>query len=142
MVEAWGTGRKDYSQNIEESVIPIIRSYQVNAYEYGEFDLDPNEQEDIEVSMDFSEDASCHFIAVLEVTVDANVLISLEILSGAVTFGSRFGYQSIAFYFPPKLGLSEITLRIKNYSDIAVIGLYCYNGVQGTEKIMPIPVSE
>ena len=139
-VSSWGTGRVDYSQNVEESVVPIIRSYQVNAYAVEEFTLDAGEEEDVVITLPFSEDAESHFIAFINVSVDANVLISVAIRSAGSNFIREFAYQNVEVQLPQTLGLSEVTLRIKNHSDISIRGIYSHNGVQGTEKIMPTPV--
>jgi len=138
-VERWGTGRRDYSNNVEETVVPIIRSYQATATAYETFTLNPGEEKDIDVTLSFTEDANNHFIAHIDITVDANVLIEAKILSAGYTFISLYGYQKIEFDIPQSLGLSEVTLRVKNHGDVTVNGAYSHSGVQGTEKIMPIP---
>lgn len=38
MVESWGTGRKDFSENVEYSTEPIIRSYQNTYTSYTEYE--------------------------------------------------------------------------------------------------------
>jgi len=140
MVKSWGTGRKDYSNNVEMSVVPVARSYQINATAHKTFTLGPGEEKEIEIPMEFAEGAECHFVFHINVTVDANVLIGVEIWSGGIRFITEQGYQEVNIDIPQGLGFSEITLKIKNYGDIAVNGAYSHNGVQGTEKIMPTPV--
>lgn len=142
MVTTWGTGRKDYSSNVEGSVLPVIRSYQVNATAYETFTLAAGETKDVPITMDFSPGAASHFIFHIDVTVDANVLIVAEIHTVAVDVGdvivtTEQGYQQIRIDSPQGLPLSTMTLRITNYGDVAVKGAYSHNGVQGTEKIMP-----
>jgi len=139
LVEAWGTGRKDYSANIEATVVPVARSYQVNAYAYTEFTLDAGEEKEIDIPMTFSEGSKNHFIFYICVTVDANVLIGVQIWSGGLEFISKQGYQKVEIWIPQGLGLSEVTLKVKNYSNISIKGAYSHNGVQGSEKIMPTP---
>lgn len=139
VVEAWGTGRRDYSDNVEETVVPIIRSYQSVATAYETFTLNPGEQKDITVDLDFTESSENHFIAHIDVTVDANVLIGIEVISADRTFILLYGYQKIELDIPQSLGLSEVVLRVKNYGDVTVNGAYSHSGVQGTEKITPIP---
>lgn len=141
-VKLWGTGRKDYSTNVEESVIPIVRSYQVNAHAIEQFELDSGEEKDVEVELPFSPDAKCHFIFHIDISVDANVLIGTEIWSEGVKFISGFGYQAIEIDLPQSWGISEITLKIKNYGGVKVKGAYSHNGVQGTEDIMPILIED
>lgn len=139
MVTSWGTGRRDYSENVEMSVIPVARSYQLNATAYETFTLTANEQQDIPIDMTFSGNAENHFIFYINVTVDANVLIKVEIWSDGVRFTSEQGYQEVNIYIPQGLGLSDVTLRVQNLGDVSVSGAYSHNGVQGTEKIMPTP---
>ena len=134
-----GVGRKDYSATVEESVVPIIRSYQVNAIAMEQFSLDPGEEKDIDITMIFSASAANHFIGHIDITVDANVLLSTIILSAGLIFFTEYGYQKVLINIPQTLGLSEVTLRITNYGDVAVNGAYSHNGVQGTEEIMPTP---
>lgn len=133
-----GVGRKDYSVTVEESVVPIIRSYQVNATAMEQFSLDPDEEKDIVITMDFSPSAANHFISRIDITVDANILLTTRVLSGGITFFTEYGYQKVEINIPQTLGLSEVTLRIKNHGDVAVNGAYSHNGVQGTEEIMPV----
>jgi len=140
MVEEWGTGRRDYSTNVEESVVPIIRSYQINATAYETFTLSPGEQKEIDISMTFEAGAASHFISHIDISVDANVLIYAEIWSGSSPFIFRYGYQCLEIDIPQTLGLSSVKLKIKNYGDVSVNGAYSHNGVQGSEKIMPYTV--
>jgi hypothetical protein len=138
-VEAWGTGRVDFSDNVESSVIPIIRSYQLNAYASQDFTLAAGATSDYVIPMTFSPDAACHFIAAIEVSVDKNVLIGVSIYTNvSLCFGTEYGYQQVIINYLQLLGLSNATARITNYSDFPVNGSYFHHGVQGTEKIMPI----
>jgi len=135
-VQSWGTGRVDYSQNVEQSVIPIIRSYQVNATAYKEFTLASGEESEETITLTFSEDAKNHFIGEAIITANANVLLSAEMWSRGNQINSTYGYQKIRIYFPQTLALSDLTIKIKNHSAISAKCTYLHNGVQGTEDIM------
>jgi len=139
MVVNWGTGRKDYSSNVEMSVVPTARSYQVNAYASSTFTIAASSTSSITPTMDFSTGASNHFVFNIDVTVDANVLIGADIYSGGLLHLSRQGYQNININIPQGLPTSDLSLIVTNFSDRIISGAYSHNGIQGTEKIMPIP---
>ena len=138
MVITWGTGRKDYSANVEMSVVPTARSYQVNAIASSTFSLGGYEIKNIAIPMEFSPGAANHFIFNINVTADANVLIGVDILSEGQEFITEQGYQEVNINIPQGLGLSELTLVATNYSSSSINMAYSHNGVQGAEKIMPI----
>lgn len=138
MVLSRGTGRKDYSTDVQSSVIPIIRSYQVNATHLESFTLTAGQTKTIPLSLSFSTGSANHFVFTWNVSVDANVLIRATITSNGLSFGTYFGYGSIDVPIIQGLGLSQISLIVTNYSNVSVNGYYSHNGVQGTETIMPI----
>lgn len=139
MVVSRGTGRKDYSQDVQASVVPIIRSYQSNATHYEGFTLAASETKSLSLDLSFSAGSANHFIFMWGVSVDANVLIRATMTSNSLNFGTYFGYQRIDVPIEQGLGLSEITVTVQNLSDVALNGYYTHNGVQGTEAIMPTP---
>jgi len=135
-VESWGTGREDYSESVEQSVVPIIRSYQVNATAYKEFTLAADTESEEEITLDFSTGAKNHFIGSGCISANANVLLSAEIWSRGLQISSMYGYQNIKINFPQTLALSNLTIKVKNHSAISVKCTYYHNGVQGTDDIM------
>ena len=142
-ISSWGTGRKDYSRNVEESVVPIIRSYQVNAWATEEFTIAAGVTSTLTPTMTFSTGSSSHHISELFVTADANVLLGLDAKIVESDGDERsvwqgFGYQNIVVPIDVTWGVSEIRCYITNYSDISIKGAYGHVGVQGTEKIMAV----
>lgn len=112
-INVWGTGRKDYSENIEESVISIARSHQyrvhsaiiydLRAYDWATIDVEPI-IEGIVISPILEN--YDHLWYTIEVAFDANVLIKgyavlYNSTAGTVTrLMGKFGYKKIRFEFP------------------------------------------
>ena len=61
------------------------------------------------------------------------------IVSRGVYFCTYYGYQNVDLNIPKGLGLSEVNLYVKNYVTNYLDGFYYHEGVQGTEKILPVP---
>lgn len=116
MIKTWGVGRKDYSVNIEESVIPIARSHQYRAFSTIEADLTPYDWMTIDMEAIFG------LIVVYalppappyynyseytaEVEFDANVLIKAYWGMCNPDIGvfdekqCKYGYGKVKFIFP------------------------------------------
>lgn len=135
--EKWGTGRRDYSVAVEESVQPTIRGYQANATSMKQFTLNAGEQKEIDVPMDFREGAESHNIARATVSTDANVLIGVGLWfpGGTYPFLAEYGYQTVEIEIPMSLGISDMSAKITNHGDIAVNAAYSHNGLQGLQEI-------
>jgi len=113
-VEAWGTGRRDYSSNVELSVIPVARSHQTRRNTTTVWDLTPYSF----ITID-KEDVYGRFVLyaplignkdyvlyTASLTYDAHVLIKAAF--GLVNteewigyrFQEKYGYGSVTFKFP------------------------------------------
>jgi len=140
VVEAWGTGRRDYSSNTEASVDPTPRSYQTTATCVFDEYISAKHYIEKTVELDFAENADTHHIHYLSVTADTNVLIAVVLYdeNGEMVF-QDFGYQIIEHEFPHGIPVKEITVAIYNYSNEDIHVIYSHNGVQNTKTMRPNP---
>jgi hypothetical protein len=144
MAANWGTGRRDYSLSVEESTEPVISSWQSNATVLKTFTVAANTQETITIPFTFATGAANHNINKFIISVDANVLIGVELWTSTTSWAllTEFGYQTVEIDTPMTLPLSELILKVYNYSNIAVNGVYSHCGVQGKSSIMSRTVGE
>ena len=128
IIETWGTGRRDYSTNIEESVVPIIRSHQYRLYYYFDYDLAPYDFMTIENEPIYEQiglagvPARPHgyntMLYTADITFTDNILIKAYFgLVDTVTYATdfkqlKYGYGSVRFIFPKGLSLMDISSTI------------------------------
>ena len=103
-IESWGTGRKDYSKNIEYSTEPIIRGPQTQ-YVYSVELLEVAANSTTTVDVDIPADTVV-MLYDFYLSANKNVYISLQIraLGTTGTYATIFkdeGYQRIAHPIPP-----------------------------------------
>ena len=118
MVTTWGTGRKDWSQNIELITVPIARSHQIRAFPglIGDLTLLPFmtiDDEPIYGTIGVAPDSSSfihaktnYYVFFSKITFDANVLI--KAYYGLVNLNTgeyirkqvKYGYGKVQFNFP------------------------------------------
>ncbi len=130
-----GIGRRDYSQNVEVSVEPVIRSWET-AYTYSVqamlnpgvtvLDLQTRPVDRVWMLYDFF------------VSVPANVLLQLDAIAVPITgpeaaFLQEYDYQNIEKHLsrgmPIGKFLSGYRLEITNHSLGALLGVYTVHGV-------------
>ncbi len=137
-VEARGTGRKDYSMNIEYIVEPVIRSYQ-QLYKYFSEYIDFPPLTDITVDVDIPLD-SVVFVYDFRLCTFAHVLTGLKVQAigtdgtiADVTYGAGYTsvYQNIPAGFP---FFKTIRLILSNYSDKIIDVDVSMNGMYTAEK--------
>jgi len=134
VVEAWGTGRRDYSDNVELYTNPTLKDWTAVAKSARTFTLLPWEQKEIPIDFSFVEGAHSHFVTNVVVSADANVLLYGEI----GTWYSVYGYQKICIEMPHALPISSLTLKVRNCSDQTINCIYFHTGSQGYEKVLPV----
>jgi len=130
--EKWGTGRKDWSSNIEISVVPITRSHQYRSFGTGDWDLTPYDYLTIDAentygtigSNFFSADTCKYYynkkmnfiVHRVSVTLSANVLIKAYFsihnwkTGEVIRYQEAFGYGEVTFLFPKGFFVSYTTL--------------------------------
>jgi len=117
-VKVWGTGRKDWSNNIEMIVVPITRSHQYRSFSHAVYDLTPYsfltiDTEEIYETIgllpptsDWIKNKVNYYMFYSNVTFNANVLIKAYF--GLYNFNTgelirkqtKYGYGKVQFNFP------------------------------------------
>lgn len=125
MVKSWGTGRKDWSQNVELMVVPITRSHQyrsfaglsgvdATAYDFATID-EEGTYGTIAVNVDMSVYIGWRtnfYLYSFRVDYDANVLIKAYCGWYNINTGEfvrrqvKYGFGSVEFVFPKGFMLS------------------------------------
>jgi len=125
MVTSWGTGRKDWSKNIELSVVPITRSHQyrsfagqsavdATAYDFATID-EEGTYGTIGVNVDMSTYIGWRtnfYLYSFRVDYDANVMIKAycgwynTVTGEFVRRQVKYGFGSVEFVFPKGFMLS------------------------------------
>jgi len=132
-VEAKGRGRADYSRDVQVSSIPQIRSYQKVAKHIEEFSIPANDSTEFSAQFDYA-----HFIFNMFISVDANVLISVDIDSEGVGLLDETGYGKLVMPINASYPVDQITVEVTNHSNIDVSGIYTHIGIKGLEDIEPV----
>jgi hypothetical protein len=142
----WGTGRKDFSRDIEESVLSIPRSHQYRTVNTVDYDLAAFDWLTIELSDLFGPmfyiavidltapvflESHANFMAYeLEVSYDANVLIKAyfgqinidgTLLKTGTEYGVKYGYGKVKFSFPTGFLISKTDIEEGWYPMIAFV---------------------
>jgi len=124
----WGTGRRDYSINIEEAVVPVARSHQYRLYYHFEYDLTSYSFMTIDTEPIYGQIALAGVPAKpsgyntllysADITFNDNILIKAYFgLIDTVTYTTdykqlKYGYGSVRFIFPRGLSLTDIESSI------------------------------
>lgn len=118
MVEAWGRGRKDYSSNVEYSVIPVVRSHQTREQFTSYWDLRPYWYMTIEnepyygcltLYNPLGEPDKNYVVYDATLSYDTNVLIKayFMLINTETWVGKilqiKYGYGRVSFRFPKGL---------------------------------------
>ena len=85
-ISAWGTGRPDYSENVEYSTEPVIRSHQNQYTHYVDY-LDVAANAEVDVEVDITTDTVV-MLYDFYLTANKNVLIELHFDAVSSTTGS------------------------------------------------------
>jgi len=136
-IEGTEAGRKDYSQNIEVSSLPIIRSYQKPAYYLKAVTVPANGEVSFSATFDYA-----HFITNAGLSVSANVQVLLRVLSEGVRIIHGRGYQNVPVEITATFPIDEIDATIENFSSVEVDANYWHVGVKGLEEIEPVYAGE
>ena len=132
--KSWGTGRKDYSEMVELSTIPVIRSWEQAAKAYAEISVPAGETVETEILV---EGGGTHYIFDIYISVTANVLIRTTIYQSGILFLDKYGYQFTDWDVTAGIPFDQLTLRIINYGGEDVTAYYTHHGVYGVEAIEP-----
>lgn len=137
-VESKGTGRKDYSMNIEYIVEPTIRSYQQMYRYFAEWtDVDPYSVNPVDVAITSD---TVTFVYDFRASTWANVLLGLKIeaigTDGLVaTIAQQTGDGSIYINIPAGFPFFKtIRYTVYNYSDKWLDVDVSMNGMYTSEK--------
>ncbi len=112
MVISRGTGRKDYSQNVETSVVPIIRSHQQRIFYTLSFSLPSFSYVDLVVPLT-SGGFSMFYNFFLSASSNELIELSVYYENGLVT--DKMGYQVVDLPFLQGFPFAELTIRVINY---------------------------
>jgi len=140
-VEAWGTGRFDYTNDISLQSHPIIRAGQ-GFYSYHTW-LNVPALSSVEQEIPIEEHNNIViFDAYLSTT--KNVLIGLKYTlidpqGNEYEVVNKQGYQSIKLIFEAGIVFSGLKVTVTNYNTEDLIMIYCHHGLYGTQQVVPIP---
>ena len=122
MVVNWGTGRKDYSKNVEESTVPITRSHQYRVAGPVDYDLTPYAYMTIDEKDTYGSELGFYWIPSddvdyslnnFEVEFHSNVLIWGKLVLYNINTGAevvkqiKYGYKKVSFLFPEGFLITE-----------------------------------
>ncbi len=131
-----GIGRKDFSDQIELSVLPSPVSWQVICKDFVMFTIEPNSTYTFERTYE-----PTHYILEAVVTVDANVFIEVALQTKYneewLTTLARSGFQKVVLEIPASFPFSDFRVLIRNHSNVTVNGIYYHIGLAGIEKVTP-----
>lgn len=106
MVESWGTGRPDYSKNVETSVQPVIRSWESDWLSIDTVeDMAPNSGTAGRLITEAMTTTNIYLIYDILLTCTKNALLRLglkyynDTLSANTTIFEEYGYQNIHYNF-------------------------------------------
>lgn len=136
-VQSWGTGRKDYSENVEYSVEPVIRGPQTQYTYYEEF-LNVAAGASSTVDIDITADTvvilyDFYLSSIANVLLDFNIFAIGTDGSVATVFRDR-GFQSI--YHPIPSGFpffNTYRLGYTNNSEILIDLIFTVAGLYTSE---------
>lgn len=129
-----GTGREDYSQSVELSTIPIIRSFQdevtyVNTFYVPAYSL---LQQEIPVPEGYTYQLYDFYLY-----TDSNVLIEFSVTINGITIIGARNYMSIEEIVPAGLPIGTFTLNLINYDPYSEHSiLYNHHGIAVLEKFV------
>ncbi|MCD6493920.1 MAG: hypothetical protein J7K36_09050 [Archaeoglobaceae archaeon] len=139
-VEAWGTGRFDYTNDISAQVHPTIRAGQ-GFYSYCTYTTVPA-LTSIETTIPIE---SYNNIVIFDAYLSApkNILIGLKYATvdsegneNDVLY--KQDYHSIRLIFESGLVFSNLKVTITNYDIEDHTLIYCHHGLYGTQEVVPI----
>jgi len=140
-VEAWGTGRFDYTNDISAQVHPTIRAGQ-GFYSYWTHITVPA----LTSTETIVPIESYNNVVIFDAYLSAakNALIGLKYTT-IDSEGNEYDvlykqdYQSIRLIFEAGLVFSNLKVTVTNYDIEDLTLIYCHHGLYGTQKVVPIP---
>lgn len=138
-VQSWGTGRKDYSENIEYSVEPVIRSYQSQYVYWTEITNLTAGIEEVHTITTGSSYVVIIYDFIFTAPLNALIGLKVEAISTAGVAATIFddtNFQAVRYKMPTGFPFFyQIKATLKNLSDVTYPTCYfSMNGLYTGEK--------
>jgi hypothetical protein len=126
-ISTTGNGREDYTQNVDASVVPVIRREQSLACALFNTTITAGSSTTTTINLL----GQVHHLFDAYVSCYANVLLYVELIVGGVNVYQNYGYQQVALQIPASMPIDNLQVKITNYGDTDVNAVYTHHGLIG-----------